>query len=258
MNAINFTTVEQIEQAPTKDLIEFYNSLNKDKPVKKFTDRQTALKRCIALLDSTTSESLAEKVNKDLEEAQETLTKKVKKDIEEVAGDLTKKVGKDLGDALTEKVRKDLEGAHKEFEEEGGVALEDPDREPEAHEKKHHWPFHVPNSKAFSETKEEEKQIKRSNVGHASNSAGVAASWANQSVADARLTRDGVSVTVNGKTTEHKSTRDAFRHYRLLDSKHIRFRGELKAAREATYTENGVDYKFKIVSLVKVEKKSAN
>ena len=46
-----YTNAKQIEQAETKDLITFYNKHNAEKPVKKFADRATAVKRCIALVE---------------------------------------------------------------------------------------------------------------------------------------------------------------------------------------------------------------
>jgi hypothetical protein len=219
-----FTTIAQIEQAPTKELIEFYNSVNPEKPVKKFADRQTALKRCIALLA----------------------------EIEQAGQNVEHEEMLQAEDEQTAKVRSDLKEAHAEHAAEGGEALESEEAPAADEEKpKHKWPFAVrgENPSLVDAPKTDEKPVKRATVGHASNSAGVAASWANAAVAEARLTRDGVTVTVNGKTTEHRSTREAFRHYRLLDSKHIRFRGKLKEAREAVYNENGVDYLFKIAQI---------
>lgn len=45
-----FTTIEQLEKAPTKDLVTFYNA-NNDKPVSRFTDRDAAIKRCVPFLN---------------------------------------------------------------------------------------------------------------------------------------------------------------------------------------------------------------
>lgn len=208
-----FTTIEQIEAAETKDLIAFYNSVNPSKPVKKFADRATALKRCSALLD----------------------------------------LDGEKPDAQAEAPE-----AEQEFDEDGI-----PVGELKPEEKKFHWPFETQAetlarqaAEASGEgatdgaktkgAKPKAEKIKKS-ISHASNAAGVAASWGDKEVAEARLKRDGVSVTFKGNTTTHKSTRDAFRHYRLLDSKHIRFRGILKAAQSATYTENGLDYLFNII-----------
>lgn len=81
----------------------------------------------------------------------------------------------------------------------------------------------------------------------ASNSEGIAISWANKDVRDARLTRNGVQVEFEGATQQFKSVREAFRHYRLPDSKHIRFRGALKAAKSMDFENNGKTYKFTII-----------
>jgi hypothetical protein len=93
------------------------------------------------------------------------------------------------------------------------------------------------------------KAEKRQAYARASNSLGVALSWQDKEVRAARLTRDGVTVTVDGVTTEHQSTRAAFREYRLPDSVHIRFRLKLKASRDEVFNFNGVDYRFKMVEI---------
>lgn len=46
-----FKTAEEIRNAKTADLIAFYNA-KAEKPVKKFADRATAEKRCVALLSA--------------------------------------------------------------------------------------------------------------------------------------------------------------------------------------------------------------
>jgi len=94
---------------------------------------------------------------------------------------------------------------------------------------------------------------KASASGNASNSAGVAASWLIADVAAARKVRNGVSVTFNGETTEHKSVNAAFLYYGLTDTKHIRFRAELKAAGAKVYTETMAknakgDYAFVVLA----------
>jgi hypothetical protein len=93
------------------------------------------------------------------------------------------------------------------------------------------------------------KAEKRQAYARASNSLGVALSWQDKEVRAARLTRDGVTVTVDDVTTEHQSTRAAFREYRLPDSVHIRFRLKLKASRDEVFSFNGVDYRFKMVEI---------
>lgn len=80
-----------------------------------------------------------------------------------------------------------------------------------------------------------------------SNAAGVSRSWTNESVKAARMHRDNVRVTVNGRESEHKSLRDAFRAYRLPDSKHIRFRQKLKASRVEMFEWDGTPYLFTLI-----------
>ena len=187
-----------IEAAETKTLIEFYNEFNADKPVKKFADRATAIKRCTALYVELVEEgqiSNADEAKEEVEEAQ-----------------------------------------------------------PEVTNQSFTWPFANANLKSsttgkppVSDSKAKAEIKPKRSISNASNAAGISASWADPETAAARLTRNAVTVTVKGKTTEHKSTRAAFRHYRLMDSKHIRFRGILKAAGSAVYSENNVEYTFTIV-----------
>lgn len=84
-----------------------------------------------------------------------------------------------------------------------------------------------------------------------SNSAGIAASWTDKKVFEARMKRDGVSVEWNGvgglHLEEFKSVRAAFAALALPDSKHIRFRMKLKESKVAVFPWAGVDYTFKIV-----------
>jgi hypothetical protein len=93
----------------------------------------------------------------------------------------------------------------------------------------------------------------RSTSPKASNSDGVAASWADNEVRSSRLRRDGVSVSVDGGApAQYKSTYEAFRDLRLPNNKHIRFRLRLKEAHRenggsATFENNGKKYVFSIV-----------
>ncbi|MFM0035963.1 hypothetical protein [Paraburkholderia strydomiana] len=86
-------------------------------------------------------------------------------------------------------------------------------------------------------------------LGRACNSEGVSESWADQTVREGRLTRDGVQVTLpSGEVRAYKSTREAFRNLRLPDNQHIRFRLKLKAERVHTFTtRDGREYRFGIV-----------
>jgi len=93
--------------------------------------------------------------------------------------------------------------------------------------------------KAELNAKVEEKERK-------SNAAGIARSWSDPKVFEARMTRNGVLVEWAGKREEFKSVRAAFSALGLPDSKHIRFRMALKAAKVAVFPWAGVDYKFTI------------
>ena len=101
----------------------------------------------------------------------------------------------------------------------------------------------------------EPKPAAKSSGSKASNSDGVAASWADSEVREARLTRDGVKVELEGKEVgTFKSTREAFRALRLPDNKHIRFRLRLKEAHRIsggseTFEQNGKKYVFTIVAI---------
>ena len=278
---MTFTTVAQIESAETKDLIVFYNSINTEKPVKKFADRQTAIKRCSALIisDSEVEEESAEvegekkfvwpfqmtfgSVERKLAiAAGKPAPKKADKPtVTKAQAAILRRIA--LGDFTT------VNGTEpKALEEVGPVwtctTLETA-AEQRTFEAMEAAGLVVGNGAAGEDSCVSLTQAgfdaykalpagygvaavkPKKAISHASNAAGVAASWGQADVAAARLTRDGVSVTVNDKTTTHKSARDAFRHYRLLDSKHIRFRGVLKAAKSAVYEENGVSYLFKII-----------
>jgi len=262
---MTFTTVAQIESAETKDLIVFYNSINTEKPVKKFADRQTAIKRCSALIisDSEVEEESAEVEGekKFVWPFQMTFGSVESKLAIAAQAAILRRIA--LGDFTT------VNGTEpKALEEVGPVwtctTLETA-AEQRTFEAMEAAGLVVGNGAAGEDSCVSLTQAgfdaykalpagygvaavkPKKAISHASNAAGVAASWGQADVAAARLTRDGVSVTVNDKTTTHKSARDAFRHYRLLDSKHIRFRGVLKAAKSAVYEENGVSYLFKII-----------
>jgi hypothetical protein len=87
-------------------------------------------------------------------------------------------------------------------------------------------------------------------AGRACNSEGVSESWADATVREGRLTRDGVQVTLpSGEVRTYRSTRDAFRELRLPDNQHIRFRLKLKKERVHTFTtRDGREYRFEIVA----------
>lgn len=83
----------------------------------------------------------------------------------------------------------------------------------------------------------------------ASASDNVRRTWTDPSVSVARNTRSGVRVTLDGRTTEHRSTFAAFVDYELPESKHVKFRAELKKAGKLTFMFEGAAHEFEIVSV---------
>jgi hypothetical protein len=89
-----------------------------------------------------------------------------------------------------------------------------------------------------AEAKGKAKKTKKG-ASESSISDAVRASWSDKKVAAARSTKNHVMVA----GVEYKSVRAAFAALKLPDSKHIKFRGELKAAGHATFE----GHKFKVV-----------
>ncbi|WP_154585780.1 MULTISPECIES: hypothetical protein [Burkholderia] len=84
----------------------------------------------------------------------------------------------------------------------------------------------------------------------ASNAVGVGESWYDETVREARLKREGVSVTLpNGNVERFKSVAVAFKQLLLPLRGHIRFRQKLKQNRVATFDHNGKAYAFELVSI---------
>ncbi len=177
-------SIEAIREAKTSELVTFYNAHNADKTITKFSDRATAEKRCIALLEVIAA----------LEEAP--------------------KAPEAPAPVVAHKPRKVAEKKEPNLEE-----LDD---------------------EAFKAQMLEGAERK-------SNAAAIAKSWTNPDVYNKRLQRDGVAVTVNGKSSEFKSVRAAFAAFNLPDSKHIRFRMKLKEAKSATFEWAGQSYRFDII-----------
>lgn len=75
-------------------------------------------------------------------------------------------------------------------------------------------------------------------------SAAIAASWQDKKVAKARAARHAVEVVgPNRKSQQHRSVKEAFMVLALPLGQHIKFRGQLKAHGEASFG----GYKFKLV-----------
>jgi hypothetical protein len=236
----------EIQAAKTSELVAFYNKYNEEKPVKKFADRATAEKRCIALLDDP-------RVNADpVSEAPKSLPGQAV-DLEldaEVEHGLTvdqtlEAVSNALGNV------EDVAHMAKDAIETGGeiTAPKGPGSAIFSTMLGLNAAIENANAPKDKQAKSEggKKFSDMFKGARSSNSAGVAASWADPEVVAARMQRDGVSVTVDGVTNDFKSTRAAFRHYRLPDSKHIRFRMKLKASREEVFEQNNIKYLFKIL-----------
>ncbi|CAG9249994.1 hypothetical protein [Paraburkholderia caribensis] len=85
-------------------------------------------------------------------------------------------------------------------------------------------------------------------AGKAMNAEGVAETWQKSWVRAARLTREGVAVTLpDGTERTYISVREAFRALRLPDTKHIRFRIVLKVERDQVFTWAGREYRFRLI-----------
>ena len=145
-----------------------------------------------------------------------------------VAGDAV--AGWDKVDTSTEDDEQKADGATEETDEEAAARIE-----AEA------------NAEKEAEETEEAKAARKARAeARASNSLGVALSWRDPEVRQARLTRDGVSVTVEGVTSVYKSVAEAFRAHRLPFEKHIKFRLALKASRKEVFKHGDTDYVFEM------------
>ena len=84
----------------------------------------------------------------------------------------------------------------------------------------------------------------------APNRLGAAESWNDEGIREARMTREGVRVTMpDGFVRTFKSVADAFKGLRLPMNKHVRFRLKLKVERAATFEHGGKPYAFELVPL---------
>lgn len=208
-------TLENLETKTTKELLAFYNAHNVDAPVAKFADLKTARRRVTAVL-----ESLA------IIDAQ----------------------GGDHEDGVIVEPAAPAAPVHKTRASRKVVAAPETD---------------INAGKADDEISEADARAElellklaattgKTKVGAKSGltlSQAIAASWNDPLVAQKRMTRHGVSVTVNGKSGEFKSARSAFEQLGLPTSKCIRFRMALKAAGEAIFEHDGQQYHFAIVEL---------
>lgn len=211
-----FASRDLVEAADMKDLLAYYNAnVPADKMIKKFADQKTAVKKVLALLAAQLA------LGGDSEAA--------KKD-----------------DAVV-KAKENGAPVHKTRKTRATKVEKAKAQEPDPEENdlsEEEWEEKMRAQLAGTEPDNSEPTGRASNF--KSNSASIAASWGDSSVKAARLTRNGVTVSVNGKTTEHKSVRAAFAEYSLPDSKHIRFRLKLKEAKTAIFEHNGIQYLFNL------------
>lgn len=204
-------TLDTYTEATTKELVAFYNAHNVDKPVAKFADRKTAERRVKAVLDSLAI-------------------------IADQGGDhddTTAIVDADVTVHQTRASRVVTE----EFVSPNADVPEDEITEEQA----------LAELAAMREASKTSK-TKTSKSSGLTLSMAIAASWNEPGVKEKRMTRNGVLVTVNGKTGDFKSVRAAFAELGLPDSKHIRFRMLVKKEGVAIFEHNGIKYKFTLAA----------
>lgn len=275
-------TVLNISEAKTADLVAFYNANIVRFPdgvvIKKFTDRKTAEKRVADLVekiaahfpDDETPEGTIPNPNGNQEETQESneadgaATDDQPNETAPEPEDKPEYAAPVSNDDQPESVEPAVEAGG---EAQGGAESQEEEEEDEEEVQqraaKSHSAFNALQATLAAVQAQQEKAKENgektkisSSVSKASNSEGVAASWVDSNIRAARLTRDGVSVELDGKNVGvYKSTREAFRNLRLPDNKHIRFRLRLKEAHRdhhgesATFEHNGKNYVFTIVQV---------
>lgn len=203
-----FNSTEWIREAKTSALITFYNAnVPADSAVKKFRDRATAEAKAAAIFEAKKGEAKVKEVAKALDWI-----------------DTPEAVVAALPTGIhPESVAEQIEVGAWPWPKAADFATA-----------KKAAP--VPSVRSVARAKAEPEK--------AGNAQGVASSWANVKVREARLTRHGVKVTFNGVTTEYRSVREAFRENRLPDAKHIKFRGQLKASGRESFEFKGKLYLF--------------
>lgn len=272
---MNYTTQAQIEAAPTKDLIVFFNEVAKPaKPVTKFTNRESALRRCIALLPTSAPEADSEAKAEESTETQQ--------------GETNVSASTELARVENEDTTEHINGRRAADEakliKDGGRRETDKTADLKVAKALNVWPYHdngtlkttqelrdeaagidpeISKAEAAAAQAELEAQMradsdqettkgstnvapKTRRTGSGGNSAGVSASWKDPVTRDKRLTRDGVLVKHEGSVMEHTSTRAAFKFYHLEGAKCIRFRAVLKASKVAVFEQDGKKYEFSI------------
>lgn len=220
----------EIQAATSAELIAFYNTHNAEKPIKKFTNRETAEKRVLALVEDLEAAEAAKKPKQKAAHVP-VIIRAPKKEAATQDAPKTQEVDHSASNALIAQM------LAKE-----AAQLAETEKKPET--------APVVETEKKTEIVAPVNPANWATKGRASNSAGVAASWADPEVAAARLTRDGVKVTFEGTAKEFKSVNEAFHDYRLPVSKHIRFRLKLKASGKETFEFAGKKYEFEIVRIL--------
>lgn len=202
-----------VDTAKTSELLAFYNA-HSDKPVSKFTNLETARRRVTALIESI---SISQQAH-DAAEAAKAAAKQAKQTAKDTTA-LAKAVDSTLPAVAPKAAAPAKKQAAKPVKASDAVTKTDP-------------------AKTLAEAVVATRR---------SNSAGIAASWNDAEVREARLYRQGVVVVVNGKAQDFNSTKSAFEALGLPVSKHIRFRMKLKEANKLTFKHAGKDYEFSIL-----------
>ncbi len=201
-----------VQTAKTSELLAFYNK-HAEKPVNKFTNLETARRRVTALIEALEVSNVAHGAAEQAEQAEQAA--KVAKQTEKAA----KKLAENVDGALP--VNPDAQEV-----------------EPEKNTK----------AKPGYEVEHGKTGDRIVPAARRSNAAGIAASWNDPNVREARLYRQGVVVSINGKALgEYNSTHAAFEALGLPMSKVIRFRMKLKAANKLAFEHAGKSYEFSIL-----------
>lgn len=198
-----------IASVATKDLVAFYNA-NASKTVSKFADRKTAEARVMALVETLEAPAL---------ELETDVATEVPSDIVIHKTRASRTVDDEASNLLNSNTPEDEVTAEEALRE---LALMK-----EAAQKKASTP-----SKASGRTL----------------SQAIADSWKLEGVTEARMTRHGVEVTVDGESHgDFKSVAAAFTALGLPMTKHIRFRMLVKKEGRAIFQHDDVNYTFSLI-----------
>lgn len=210
-------TLETLETATTKELLAFYNAHNVDAPVAKFADLKTARRRCKAILESL---AIIAEQGGDIETGAIVEPKAIVHKTRESRAVNPGAMLTDINAAMAEE----------------DITEEDARRELE-----------------LLKLNKEESAKKIGAKSGLTLSQAISQSWADPLVAQKRMTRHSVAVSINGKVGEFKSCGAAFEALKLPMTKCIRFRMTLKAHGAAIFEHNGESYHFSISAATEAE-----